>query len=290
MRRGDFAAAWRISDAVLRARAARCEAHKPRHLQQIWDGRTLAGRRVLVRCYHGLGDTVQFVRFMPGLRRIASATTLWAQPALLPLLRLTPALGPLAPLHDGAPDVAFDVDVEIMELAHVLRIGVADLPGPMPYLSAPAPSVERRRGACLQVGLVWEAGDWDARRAVPSELLAGLGDVPGVTFHVIQRGPAAARCPLRDAVVSGSDDVRNTAAMLRALDLLISVDSFPAHLAGALGVDVWTLLHAEADWRWMSGRADSPWYPRMRLFRQPRPGDWPSVIAAVAHALRLKQR
>src|SRR3712207_7208710 len=117
MRRGEFEAAWALSDAVLRARAGVPCWHLPRHLQYVWDGTPLAGRRVLVRCYHGLGDTLQFVRFVPPLRAVAEEVTLWVQPTLLPLLATMHGIGPCAPLHDGVPDVPYDVDVEVMELA-----------------------------------------------------------------------------------------------------------------------------------------------------------------------------
>jgi hypothetical protein len=291
MRRGAWADAWAVSDAVIRARGGAPCWHLPRHEQWVWDGRPLAGRRVLVRCYHGLGDTLMFARFVPPLRRTAAEVTLWAQPALLPLLATMRGVGPLAPLHDGTPDVAFDADVEVMELAHVARATPATLPPPPGFDVAPAP---RARDGRLAVGLVWESGDWDrATRSIPLPLLAPLARVPGVALHVLQRGPALAALAAGDppfgagapVTVSGSDDVLEAARAVRALDLVVTIDSFPAHLAGALGVPVWTLLPHAADWRWMDGRDDSPWYPTMRLFRQPRPGDWPAAVARVADGL-----
>jgi hypothetical protein len=116
MQRGAFEAAWGISDAVLRARAGVPCGHWPRHLQYIWDGTPLAGKRVLVRCYHGLGDTIQFIRYVPLIKEIAREVMVWAQPALLPLLRTLRGIDLLLPLHDGTPDVEYDVDVESMEL------------------------------------------------------------------------------------------------------------------------------------------------------------------------------
>jgi hypothetical protein len=283
IRAGAWDAAWRVSDAVLRARGGVPCTHLPRHEQWVWDGTPLDGRRVLVRCYHGLGDTLQFVRFVPGLRAVASEVTLWAQPALLPLLATMRGVGPCEPLHDGTPGVPFDVDVEVMELAHVARATPATLPPPPHFDLAPARLV---RGGRLAVGLAWECGDWNrATRAVPFELLAPLAQLPGVELPVLQRGAALGECGPSFAVVSGRDDVLEAARVMRALDLVISADSMPAHLAGSLGVPVWTLLPHEADWRWMDGRDDTPWYPTMRLFRQPRPGDWPAVVARVADAL-----
>jgi hypothetical protein len=263
MRRGAWADAWAVSDAVLRARGGTTSVHLQRHEQWIWDGTPLDGRRVLVRCYHGLGDTLQFARFVPPLRAVAAEVTLWAQPALLPLLATMEGVGPLEPLHDGAFHGEYDVDVEVMELAHVAR-----------------------EGGRLAVGLVWECGDWDrATRSIPLPLLAPLAAVPGVALHLLQRGDALAACDPALGAPSGHDDVLEAARVMRALDLVVSVDTMPAHLAGVLGVPVWTLLPHTADWRWMDDRDSSPWYPTMRLFRQPRPGDWQALLARVAGEL-----
>jgi hypothetical protein len=283
MRAGDFAGAWRVSDAVLRSRAGQPCWHLPRHEQYVWDGTPLEGRRVLVRCYHGLGDTIQFARFLPRVSAIAAESVVWAQPALIPLLRTIPGVGRLLPLHDDVPEAEYDVDVEIMELSHVFRATPDELSRGVPYLHADP--VPLPRDGRLVVGIVWRAGEWDDRRSIPVSLLAPLAKIPGLALHVLQRGPALDERPDGFGVVSGSDDAAEAARVARALDLVISVDSMPAHLAGALGVPVWTMLHSEADWRWMDGREDSPWYPTMRLFRQPRPGDWPSVVSRVAREL-----
>ena len=284
MRRGEWEAAWRLGDAIL---ADPPDWTLPRHLQRVWTGAPVEGRRVLVRCYHGLGDTLQFIRFVPRLRRVASGVTVWAQPALIPLLRTMPDICALLPLHDGVPDCEYDVDLEVMELAHLFRVTPATLPAAVPYLHPP-----RRRlpGDALKVGVVWAAGDWDMRRCIPPALLAPLACIPGVELHLLQRGAALADWPAGIGVGSGSDEVLEAASLMTALDLVISVDSMPAHLAGALGRPVWTLLHAEADWRWMEGRDSSPWYPTMRLIRQDRPGAWGGVAARLATDLAALSR
>ena len=283
MRRGEFAAAWRVSDAVLRGRAGTSCAHWPRHEQWVWNGEPVEGKRVLVRCYHGLGDTLQFIRYAARLREVAREVIVWAQPELIPLLSTARGIDRLLPLHDGAPDAEYDVDVEVMELAHLLRDTPGTLPAEVPYLRAePAPLPRDGR---LAVGVVWKAGDWDERRSIPAPLLAPLAELPGVAIHVLQRGGGLAERPAGFGIDSGSDDVLQTARVMRALDLVLTVDSMPAHLAGALGVPVWTLLHADPDWRWMEARDDSPWYPTMRLIRQQRPGDWDGVITRVADDL-----
>lgn len=292
MRGGDFAAAWKVSDAVLAARRAAGMPpcwDQPRHLQPVWNGSPLNGQRVLVRCYHGLGDTVQFIRYAPLLRAVAREVIVWAQPALVELVRTVPGVDRVLPLHDGSPAADFDVDLEIMELPHVFRSTVGTVPATVPYLRAERVVNFSRAPSRRAVGLVWRSGDWDARRSIPSTLVAEtLGNVPGIDWHLLQRGPALAEMPPGFGVDSGSDDPTRLARTLRALDLVLSVDSFPAHLAGALGVPVWTLLPAPADWRWLEGRTDSPWYPTMRLFRQEtsRAGDWRHVLDRVAAALR----
>ena len=281
MRRGEFAEAWQHSDANLAARAGQPCHHWPRHLQYVWDGRPLAGRRVLVRCYHGLGDTIQFIRYLPLLRALAAETSVWAQPELLPLLATAAGIDRLLPLHDGAPEVAYDADVEIMELPHLFRTTLATIPAAVPYLHVPARPLAAAPGQ-LKVGLVWQAGGWDARRSVPFGLLAPLAAVPGVQLIILQANALGAGWRPGLGINPGEFDLYEYARVLRGLDLLITVDSMPAHLAGALGVPVWTLLHAEADWRWLHpGRPDSPWYPTMRLFWQAQPGEWAPVVARV---------
>jgi hypothetical protein len=284
MRHGELEAAWEISDAALRSRTGVPCWHLPRHLQYLWDGTPLDGKRVLVRCYHGLGDTIQFVRYAPLVKAVASEVIVWAQPRLMPLLRAARGIDRIVPLHDGTPDVEYDMDVEIMELPHVFRTTLATIPARVPYLhAAPATLPKDERFA---VGISWKSGDWDERRSIPFERLAPIVEVPGVALHVLERQPGAAEGHPSFAVVPGVDTILGTARVMRALDLVISVDSMPAHLAGALGVPVWTLLPYDADWRWMEGRDDSPWYPTMRLFRQECPGEWDAVVARVADELR----
>jgi hypothetical protein len=292
MRQGDFAAAWEISDAALRSRAGIPGGHLPRHLQYLWDGTPLQGKRVLVRCYHGLGDTIQFIRYAPLIGAVAAEVIVWAQPALLELLRGMPGIGRFLSLHDGAPEADYDMDVEIMELPHIFRSTLATLPADVPYLHA-APVARFGSGAShrLAVGLIWQAGTWDERRSVPlSRLVASCRAIPGVTLHALQRGEGLAEWRSDFGPVSGSDRVEEAASVMQALDLVISVDSFPAHLAGALGRPVWTLLHSAADWRWLQDRDDSPWYPTMRLFRQTHPGEWEAVIDRVARELQRLAR
>jgi hypothetical protein len=277
-RAGDFSRAWEISDRALALRAGSAPCwHLPRHEQWVWDGRPLAGQRVLVRCYHGLGDTLQFARFLPRLGRIAHSVVVWAQPELIPVLRTLPARLDLLPLHDGRPELDYDVDIELMEVPHALRIGLEALPGPIPYLTLPA---AQRLCDRFSVGLVARAGDFVPSRSIQPELLTGAFQGLPIALFGLQLGGLAGTIDI------SSTDVLTVASRVRALDLVVTVDTMMAHLAGALGVRTWTLLPTPADWRWMDdSRTDSPWYPSMRLFRQPTSGDWLSVTAAVRFAL-----
>jgi hypothetical protein len=285
MRRGDFESAWAISDEGLQARlkAGAFRYDIPRHLQHIWRGEPLAGQRVLVRCYHGLGDTIQFVRFAPALKRIAREVIWWVQPSLIDVVRAAPDVDLILPLHDGVPEVEYDVDVESMEIPHALRASWQDISGPVPYLSARSSADLTSDDSAFSVGLVWRAGGWDERRSIAPELLRRL-NVSGVRLCSLQIGDAARAAGSIGATDISTEDVVEAAARIRRLDLVITVDTMMAHLAGALGCRVWTLLHADCDWRWSKG-AECVWYPTMKLFHQSQAGDWNSVIDEVSAAL-----
>jgi hypothetical protein len=288
MRRGDFNAAWKISDRVLqqRLRSGQACTTQPRHEQLIWRGQPLDGCRVLVRCYHGLGDTLQFVRLLKVLRPRVAEIILWAQPALLPLLRSLEGVDRLLPLHTGEPDVDYDVDIELMELPHILRLQADGIPADIPYLSVPVDVASRDpTGGDVQarrVGLCWSAGSWNPARSVPASTFESWRQLSHVRWFSLQFPPAP--CPL-PATQLAEQDIAAMAARMRTLDLVISVDTMVAHLAGALGLPVWLLLHDQPDWRWMSDRCDSPWYPTLTLFRQRRAADWSEVAAAVGNRL-----
>jgi hypothetical protein len=295
MRRGDWEQAWALTDAVERPRRERQRdpafVRGPQHL--CWDGTPFAGRSVLVRCEHGLGDTLQFMRFVPAVVRLAREVHLMIQPLLLGLFAGAPELGMV---HDGWtqwwPPPAHDVQIEIMELAYALRATAATVPPPYPHLA------QRVRGrlpialpddGALRVGLVWAASEWDQTRSLRLAALAPLLRTPGVRYFSLQQG-AAATDPLIgrsgiEPLSSHTRDIACAAAAMLELDLVITVDNMVAHLAGTLGRPTWVLLKREADWRWMEGRADSPWYPTVRLFRQRREADWAGVIDEVAAAL-----
>ena len=283
MRRGDFEEAWRISDALLPRLREQDHRVVQRHLQNVWDGSCVVGKRVLVRCYHGLGDTIQFIRYAALLKRVAAEVIVWVQPSLIPLLRSVKGIDRLLPLHDGAPGVEYDVDLELNELPYVFRTTIENVPAEVPYLHV-EPAVLRPVGKNIsyQIGLIWQSGDWNASRSISFPTVAALGRVPGVEWHILQRDPRRAGWDRKFGVVSGGDNPLDDARIMSALDLVISVDTMTAHLAGALGRKTWTLLPFNPDWRWMKDREDSPWYPTMRLFRQRKEGDWSALVEAVA--------
>ena len=294
MRRGDWNEAWRQTDRIeAPRRIAQRRGGFVRQAQHLlWDGSAFAGRSVLIRCEHGLGDTLQFIRFVPSIARVARDVNLLVQPQLLALLRGASGLGTVRDAWTGEPAPAHDVEIEIMELAYALRTDIGKLPPPYPHLRERAAGrldLGLPRDGHLRVGLLWAASHWDDSRTIALPALEPLLRVKGARFFSLQQG-AAAHDPLleRLPIISLSSRTREivaAAAAMLELDLVITIDGMPAHLAATLGRPTWTLLKHEADWRWMQERGDTPWYRAMRLLRQPRPGDWGAVVRAAATAL-----
>jgi hypothetical protein len=284
MLNGDFGEAWRFSDSVLQAGLFR-SPQLPRHQQCIWDGTSLEDKRVLMRCYHGLGDTIQFIRYAPKVRAVAKEVIVWAQAPLLKLLESADGIDQLFALHDGTPEVDYDIDIEVMELPHIFRTTPDSIPSKVPYLTT-APLYLSKNAEKLSVGIVWKAGDWDGSRSMSFESLKPLFKFEEINLFILQSDAKSAGWQEEFGIYPGEFALYDFARAIGGLDLLITVDSMPAHLAGAQGVPVWTLLHAEADWRWMKDREDSPWYPTMRLFRQEEAGNWKGVIDKVGRELK----
>ncbi len=272
MRTGRFAEAWCESDAVLHTRdpATRDDATLPYHLRWVWDGTPPDNRHVLVRCYHGLGDTLQFARFLPALGARARSVTLEAQPELLELLRQMPGVGRLVPFDVARPHPPGECDVEIMELGHMLRVRPEELASCVPYMRAPRPAPD---WACGRIGLCWRAGGWEPTRSVAlADLLAGLAERP--PFVSLQRGAAADQAtPSLFANPQDMDmDMARTAALVSGCRRVVTVDTAVAHLAGALGVPGVVLLKEVPDWRWAKANGRSLWYPSLDLGQLPETG------------------
>jgi hypothetical protein len=294
---GDFEGAWRESDAAAGRRARQsASAGAHRDAVHLWDGRPVAGRRVMIRCHHGLGDTIQFIRYVPRLAGICGWTGAEVQPVLFDLLRGLDGLDDLFTREDGRPRPGCDVEIECMELPRVFRTTLATIPSAVPYLRAPAAlsgSVEAVLGGRdrFRIGLQWAAGDGNPGRSVPPSALDPLAAVPGSAFFRLPDGRGAVPAGPPSLRIAGTGDSRHdfpwTAAVIEAMDAIVTVDTMTAHLAGALAKPVFLLLAFRSDWRWLIGRDDCPWYPTMHLFRQPRPGDWSAAVARLAAALRI---
>jgi hypothetical protein len=248
MRLGNFEAAWRLSDRATRG-------------NYLWDKRPLAGRRVVLVSNRGLGDAIQFVRYVQWLH---DDVVLWARADAVELLSHARGVREVVPY--GAP-IEGDFFLELMELAYVFRTAPDTIPAEVPYIDVEPVTLPKR--ARPQVGVGLHTSGWDPARDLPESFLDRL---QGVDIHRLDL-PHGPRSPLE------------TARLIRALDLVITADTFFAHLAGALAIPVWTLLPAKPNWRWLEHRTDSPWYPTMRLFRQGREGGWEGVMEEVARRL-----
>jgi tetratricopeptide (TPR) repeat protein len=286
---GDWAAGWDGYEArwqVPSATPSRVRTRSPE-----WDGGPLAGRRILLFWEQGLGDTLQFLRYANLVAVKGGEVVLWVQPPVAPLLADWPGVTVVAGTEADLPQ--FDVQCSLLSLPRLFATRPDSIPGVVPYLKPP--TVRPRRSGALQVGLAWSgraAHRNDAHRSVALAALAPVLAVPGCDFHVLQTeiraadAGTAAQWPQLFDRHAELHDFADTAALVAGLDLVISVDTAAAHLAGALGVPLWLLLPAVPDWRWLLGRDSSPWYPTARLFRQRRAGAWEPVVARVAAALR----
>jgi hypothetical protein len=278
---GKFERAWDESDVI--ARRGRPDPHR------FWDGRPFHGRKVLIRCLHGLGDTLQFIRYAPLIRAHARAVTVEAQPALKTIIQKSGLADSV--ITWGEQEPSWDQQIEIVELPRIFRTTPETIPNSVPYLDMPSvPAVARYDGTRpLRVGVVWASSTYNPARSVPILQMARLFDVEHTLFFSLQAGEERAQIkPWLGRVTDLQTDaacVLTTAENLKRLDLVITVDTMMAHLAGAMARPVWTLLPFQCDWRWMTARNDSPWYPSMKLFRQTQPSDWQSVIDRVHRAM-----
>jgi tetratricopeptide (TPR) repeat protein len=261
---------------------------QPRPLAQpAWDGSPLNGRTLLVTAEQGLGDAIQFIRYLPLIERKGSRVLLECPARLAPLLGNLP--GADAVIASGRELPAFDVQAPLLSLPRLL--GNARVPDPPRLL--PDPRAVRDWGrrlppdGTMRIGLCWTGNPDQAnnrKRSVPVESLRALSEAGGVTWFSLQKGAEAPPGWLRQ-IEDPSGTLSDTAALIMHLDLVISVDTMIAHLAGALGKPVWILLPFVPDWRWLLKRHDSPWYPSARLFRQDGWGNWASVVQSVGRAL-----
>jgi Flp pilus assembly protein TadD len=270
-----------------------------------WDGSPLAGRTLLVWAEQGLGDTIQFARYLcdsaAPLGTADGRVILEVQPPLARVLQRSADFSGITIVPRGAKLPPADLQIPLLSLPRLARTDRDSIPDHCPYITSPPEDAapNNLQSDRLKVGICWAGKPShrnDRNRSVPLSGFGALFDLPGTDFLSLQKGPAAAEIEERaiGALVrdlgTGFRDFADTAAALRALDLVITVDTSVAHLAGAMARPVWVLLPYAPDWRWMLHRDDSPWYPSMTLFRQTSPGDWDEVFTRVRHALIRKLR
>ena len=293
---GQYAEGWREYES----RFALSELGKDRQVfaGPAWDGSAPTGKTLLLYTEQGLGDALQFARFVAPLARTGAHCIVYCPPALAPLLATAPGVAQAVADADRLP--SYDAHLPLLSLPRLLGTTVDAIPADVPYITV-AP--ERRAAARkliaasphrLNVGIVWTgnpANPGNRIRSAGLDALDPLFEVEGIDWYSLQQGrttadftPAARKARMRPLPADWA--LVDTAALITELDLVISVCTSIAHLSGALGRPTWTMLACAADWRWLQGRADSPWYPTMRLFRQPHPRDWNAVARSIASELR----
>lgn len=276
---------------------------RPKFSQPEWTGDPLGSRTLLVYSEQGMGDNLQFVRYLPLLRQRYPEAKIyfWCLPPLYRLFQSCAAAWGIEALPPTVPDGLPPIDVQIALLSLPWRMGTTleNIPANVPYI-APPPGLAEKWAAWLahlpgrKVGVVWASGEiyaFHKFRTVRLKQLEPLLGVEGISWVSLQKGNGASQIVsegLSGKILDLMDEVEDfadTAAIIANLDLVVSVDTSVPHLAGAMGVPVWLLDRFDTDWRWLLERADSPWYPSMRIFRQTSFGDWNSVMPRAAEAL-----
>jgi tetratricopeptide (TPR) repeat protein len=289
LRMGNFERGWR--EFEWRLRMPRLNLRR-NFAQPQWFGENPGGKTILLHAEGGFGDAIQFIRLAPQVQERGAKAILECQPELAPLL--SPVRGISAVYRRGESLPYFDWQVPLQSLPLALGTKLETIPLRIPYLAPAEESRQRWKNrlagdGSFKVGLVW-AGSESSDRSREVGLFAPLAAAGDIRFFSLQKGPESAQPP--PAGMNWTDwtseltDFSETAALLEQLDLLITVDTAAAHLAGAIGKPVWVLIPARPDFRWLRGRTDSPWYPSMRLFPQEQLGDWQTPVAKMAEALK----
>jgi Flp pilus assembly protein TadD len=272
------------------------DANPPRDFSQpLWDGAELGGKTILLHTEQGFGDMIQFARYIPLVKERGGTIIVEAQPQLSRLFSTIEGVGQV--VNAGADTPPFDVYAPMMSLARIFATTPDTVPANAPYLNAPdafAGQLPATLSSQLKVGISWAGSAThqnNARRSCPFKHFTELMGLADVALYSLQTGRAAGDiaghgCEAFVTDLGGKmNDFADTAAVIGHLDLVISVDTAVAHLAGAMGKPVWVALAHPGDWRWMQNGDSSPWYPTMRLFRQSDPGDWAGVFEALKKAL-----
>ncbi|MCT7990632.1 tetratricopeptide repeat protein [Laspinema sp. D6] len=256
----------------------------------FWDGSDLQGKTILLHAEQGLGDCIQFIRYAALLVQRGGRVVALVNQPLVRLFKSVPGIDRVSAYWSELAPI--DVWIPLLSLPHILGTTLDTIPRKIPYLthSHLAPVILHAPG--LKVGIVWAGNPQhkgDLTRSCPLRYFLPLLNIPGIKWYSLQKGPEETRIrqqnlPIND-LAPHLQDLADTAAVIAQLDLVITVDTSIAHLAGALGKPVWVALSYAPDWRWMLNRSDSPWYPTMRLFRQEERGDWQGVFDEVAQSL-----
>jgi len=294
LRVGDLASGFADYEARFSAMKS---ADSRNYSQPRWDGSPLKGRSILVYCEQGLGDAIQFARYIPLLAEKGCRVLLEVQQSLISLMTTLAGVEKVVLKSDTPPQT--DFHIPLMSLPHLFGTTLTSIPAEIPYLFPPPDKVEFWRELLgdkhdsLRIGLVWAGKPApDPNRSCPPDFLAPLFSIRGARFYSLQFGQCGHLSLSKEMAAHVIDlscelgDFAKTAALIANLDLVITIDTVIAHLAGAIGKPVWVMLPFISDWRWMNNCTDSPWYPTMMLFRQPEPGNWGAVVREVTQALR----
>jgi hypothetical protein len=263
----------------------------------VWQGGELVGKTLLVMAEQGLGDTIQFARYLPWLAASGARVILACMPTLFPLMRQLPGVQVVD--RDAAAPPDYDLWVDLLDLPGLMRTRPTNIPNARGYLTADKARMRAWQAALpagRKIGLVWSGNSRhpnDQRRSMPLEALAPILARSDICFVNLQVGRHAALLSSLSHVFDAApalSDFGETAAVIANLDLVMAVDTATAHCAAALGKPVWLMLPYTPDWRWMLERDDTPWYASMRLFRQTSPGDWAGVTHRMATALRERSK
>lgn len=263
-------------------------------VQPRWQGEPASGKTILIHSEQGFGDTLQFCRYIPLVAARGMRVVFECHPPLVGLMECLAENVDVVAL--GQPLPHFDLHLPLLSLPLIFGTTVDTIPGDVPYLLPPADRLPLWRGLVqdenrFKVGLCWAGKSYpDPGRSCPVEQLSSLAEIDGVSWYSLQVGwKNDLPIPMNDITVN-IRDFADTAALISRLDLVITIDTAVAHLAGALGTPTWVLLPFAPDWRWMRGRNDSPWYLSMRLFRQDAYGEWTKCIGTLHSALRLQSQ
>jgi hypothetical protein len=289
LRLGHLPLGWELYEVRFRVKDQPLFLNEP-FQEPLWDGEPFPGKTLLLHWEQGFGDTLMFIRYAPRVKALGGRVVVLAQKQLADLVGTCAGIDQIVAQGDPLPP--FDLQLPLLSLPRVFRTRLESIPAEVPYLNVPAKVPHREQLAQVlavsegrvRIGYAWAGHPVylnDKNRSIPPAALAPLAALPGVAWHSFQMPPVEP-CPLPSVPLSSLlTDFSDTAYALSGMDLVITVDTALAHAAGALGIPTLLMVPFDPDWRWFLGRTDSPWYPTLRIYRQPRPGDWGSVIQEI---------